>query len=56
MKEKLDRLGERWHWFGTVLIKIGNSAGAVLVWSAATHNRPRPVTPSSNRYHRIIDI
>jgi uncharacterized membrane protein YeaQ/YmgE (transglycosylase-associated protein family) len=44
------------HWFGTVLIEIGVSAGAVLIWSAATHNRPRPVAQGSNRYHRIIDI
>jgi len=43
-------------WFATFLIEIGVSAVAVLIWSAATHNRPRTPTPVSNRYHRIIDI
>ena len=45
------------HWFATLLIEIGVAAVAVVAWSAATRNRPRPpVGPGTSRYHRIIDI
>jgi uncharacterized membrane protein YeaQ/YmgE (transglycosylase-associated protein family) len=44
------------HWFATVLIEIGISAVAVLGWSATQRNNPRTPTPTTNRYHRIIDI
>jgi uncharacterized membrane protein YeaQ/YmgE (transglycosylase-associated protein family) len=46
----------RHHWFGTLLLELGVAAVAVGVWSAATHNRPRPPVSGSSRYHRIIDI